>query len=129
MEHVDDPDRAFGLRMTTRQWRHLDGAVDSEVSVAAESGDPHQLVQTGSGIREAGWDQIAHWTPGVAGSGNWPTDDEEVAVKLSRRQWELAAQCAAHWAAVAGDVGHEQEAAVLRSVHALVVDGLRAESA
>ncbi|MDG4783939.1 hypothetical protein O7614_30240 [Micromonospora sp. WMMD961] len=129
MEQVDDPERAFSLRMTTRQWRHLDGAVDSEVSIAAESDDPHQVVQTGSDIREAGWDQVAHWTPGVAGSGDWPADDEEVAVKLSRRQWELAARCAAHWAAVAGSVGHEQEAAVLRSVNALVLDGLNAESA
>jgi hypothetical protein len=126
---MDQPEKVVGLRMTTSQWRHLDGALDSAISVAAENGDPRQVVRAASGIRRAGWDQIAHWISGVAGSGDWPPDDEEVVAQLSRADWALAAECAAHWAAVAATVGHEQEAAVLRSVQALVVEGLSATSA
>ncbi|MEU7845673.1 hypothetical protein AB0B39_32445 [Micromonospora sp. NPDC049114] len=126
---MDQPEKVVSLRMTTRQWRHLDGALDSEISVAAENGDPRQIVSAASGIRRAGWDQIAHWVPDVAGSGDWPPDDEEIVAHLSRGDWALAAECAAHWAAVAASVGHEQEAAVLRGVQALVVEGLTAGSA
>ncbi|KAB1946481.1 hypothetical protein F8271_06470 [Micromonospora sp. ALFpr18c] len=129
MDRFGDPETVVGLRMTTRQWRHLDGALDSEISVAAENGDPRQVVSAASTIRRAGWRQIAHWIPDVPGSGDWPPDDEEIVVHLSRGDWALAAECAAHWAAVVGTVGHEQEAAVLRTVQALVVDGLTAGSA
>ncbi|NJP31055.1 hypothetical protein [Micromonospora thermarum] len=108
--------------MTTEQWRSVDRVVDNEISVEAENGDPRQVLGPAIGIREAGWEQVADWTRGVASSGAWPPDDQEVVVELSGAQWELVVECLARWGAVTSSGGNDIGAARLRSIRDLVVD-------
>jgi hypothetical protein len=104
------------VKMTVRQWQIIDGTMDNTVSVEAENGDPDNVVEAGRSIREAGWDQVAHWTPGVPGSGKWPPDNQMVTVTLTRGQWALAASSLDRWA----DIKDPEDAAVSRAICDLV---------
>ena len=84
-----DAGATYAVRLTTRQWQHIDGTLDHEVSGEAERGDPRGVVERGSRIREAGWNQVAQWTPGVPGSGAWPPADQPVTVTPTGAQWAL----------------------------------------
>jgi hypothetical protein len=120
----------YPVRLTTRQWQIIDATVDSEVSVEADGGDPRGVVETGMSIRRAGWDQVAHWTPGVAGSGSWPPDDQDVAVTLNGEQWALVFSALDRWAAVAEGLGDVEDAAGMRAIRELVlaqIPGVRRE--
>lgn len=111
----------YSLRVTTRQWQVIDRTLDSEVSIEAEKGDPGGLASLGHSIREAGWDQVAHWTPGVPGSGSWPPDDEVVSVSLSDTQWSLVCDSLRRWASVSDQLGDVDSATTSRAVCDLVV--------
>lgn len=100
---ADEPDERMPVPMTVQQWHHIDGSVDNEVSTAAEDGRD-DIVEVGHAVREAGWDQVAHWTPGVPGSGAWPPNDELVTVTLTRLQWSFVVRVLDHWEAVDQDV-------------------------
>ncbi|KAA2255247.1 hypothetical protein F0L68_28935 [Solihabitans fulvus] len=91
------PEQETPVRLTTRQWQVIDAVVDNEVSTRAEEGD-EEFVATGHLVREAGWDQVAHWTPGVAGSETWPPADQVVTMTLTRDQWGLVLSSLDIWA-------------------------------
>jgi hypothetical protein len=114
------PDAGYPVRLTTRQWQIIDATIDDEVSVEAESGDPRGIVELGSGVREAGWDQVAHWTPGVPGSGRWPPDDQAVIVTLTRDGWALVDSALRRWAGVSESLDDLDSAAARRAIGELV---------
>ncbi|WP_344604916.1 hypothetical protein [Streptomyces glaucus] len=87
------------VEMTMLQWHHIDGGMDNEVSTAAEDGRD-DIIEMGDAVREAGWSQVAGWTPGVPGSGRWPPNDERVTVTLTRKQWRFVVRVLDYWEAV-----------------------------
>jgi hypothetical protein len=74
---MDDP---VTLVLPARTWSGMDGGVDNAVSEAAVEGD-EATVSTGSAIRQAGWDQVP-WV-----DGEWPPDEQEIEITLTRAQW------------------------------------------
>ncbi|MDO3684015.1 hypothetical protein [Micromonospora sp. C28ISP2-4] len=125
MTSDDATPRSYPVELTTRQWQIIDGTVDSEVSVEAENGDPRGVVELGQQIRIAGWDQVAHWTPGVPGSGNWPPDGQVVSVTLLRDQWALVCSSLTRWAKVSERLGDVESASASRVIRDLVVAQVR----
>ena len=107
-------DRAVTL--TVRQWQYIDAVLDNQLRLAAETGDPRRVLDTGRSIREAGWDQVAHRTPEVSGPGNWPPGHQMVAVVLGSSQWELVLTCLGHSAEVDEGIGDVETAAELREI-------------
>ncbi|MWA02312.1 hypothetical protein F8568_022605 [Actinomadura sp. LD22] len=107
--------------MTTRQWQVIDACIDSEVSVESEKGDPRGVIDTGRAIRRAGWDQVAHWTPGVPGSGTWPPVEQTVIVELAGDLWALVVSALERWADVSDRIGEPEHAGVKRAVRSLVL--------
>ena len=120
MAHGDSPG-SYTVELTTRQWQIIDGTMDNEVSVEAENGDPRGVVHVGRQVRVAGWDQVAHWTPGVPGSGSWPPDGQVVSVTMSSDQWALVCSALIRWADVSERLGKVEDATTSRAIHDLVV--------
>ncbi len=102
------------------QWHYVDGTVDNEVGTRAEEPDTENVRAIGHSVREAGWDQVAHWTPGAPGSGAWPPNDEIVSVKLTRGQWRWVASVLDDWSQVANSIEHWEEARGQRAVRDLI---------
>jgi hypothetical protein len=73
----------ISLRLTARVWATIDAQVDNTISMAVVDG-PEEFVRTGQAIRQAGWDQVP-WV-----DGEWPPMDQEIAIALTRDQWEFA---------------------------------------
>ncbi|MEH0821948.1 MULTISPECIES: hypothetical protein [unclassified Micromonospora] len=121
----DDATPGYTVGLTTRQWQIIDRTVDNEVSVEAENGDPRGVVDVGVQVRVAGWDQVAHWTPGVPGSGSWPSDGQVVSVTLSSDQWALVCSSLTRWAKVSEGLGEIERASASRAIRDLVVAQVR----
>jgi hypothetical protein len=121
------PDMSIGLiiAMPFRQWGLIDGCMDNDASIETVNGN-RQRADLARSIRRAGWDQIAHWTPGVPGSGSWPPPDEVVKPKLTIAQWLLTVEVLERWAASGDRVGHHDAAAQERELRELIISRLQA---
>ncbi|MEU7747143.1 hypothetical protein [Nonomuraea sp. NPDC049158] len=113
------------IAMPLRQWGLIDGCMDNDASVETVDGS-RQRADLARSIRRAGWDQIAHWTPGVPGSGEWPPPDEIVKPKLTPAQWLLTIDVLKRWAATSERVGHHDTAAQERELQGMIVSRLQA---
>ncbi|GAA3222128.1 hypothetical protein [Nonomuraea helvata] len=113
------------IAMSLRQWGLIDASMDNDASVETVDGDRRQADLARS-IRRAGWDQIAHWTPGVPGSGSWPPPDEVVKPELTIAPWLLAIDVLERWAASGDRVGHHDRAAQKRELRELIISRLQA---
>jgi hypothetical protein len=94
------------LRMSARIWAGIDAGADNVVSLAAVNGD-EQTVRIGKAIREAGRDQVP-WV-----DGKWPPLDQIIAIRLTRAQWQFAADDARNSIAIC-ELLHDEESAQLR---------------
>jgi hypothetical protein len=94
----------YQVRMETRQWLIIDGTMDNEVSTQIENGDPRGVVDLGSSIRQAGWDQIPGWPQDVKGFETWPAPGQQSTMTLSGSQWALVLSALEHWATVSESV-------------------------
>ncbi|MEV0349932.1 hypothetical protein AB0H88_29505 [Nonomuraea sp. NPDC050680] len=99
--------------------------MDNDASVETVNGD-RRRADLARSIRRAGWDQIAHWTPGVPGSGSWPPPDKIVNPKLTIAQWLLTVDVLERWAASGDQVGHHNTAAQERELRYLIISRLQA---
>lgn len=109
------------IKMSMRQWGLIDGCMDNDASVETVNGNG-QRADLARSIRRAGWDQIAHWTPGVPGSGRWPSPGVRVEPKLTIAQWLLTVDVLERWAAT----GDHDIAAEERGLADLIVSRLQA---
>jgi hypothetical protein len=73
----------ISLRMAARVWATIDAEVDNTVSLAGENGED-EIVQMGQAIRAAGGKQVP-WA-----DGEWPPMGQEIAITLTREQWDFA---------------------------------------
>jgi hypothetical protein len=112
----------YRVQMETRQWLIIDGTIDNEVSVEAESGDPRNVVDLGSSIRQAGWDQIPGWPHEVEGFKHWPAPGQTSMMTLSRTQWDLVISGLERWAAVEEADDAEQSRAIAALVRAQLIE-------
>lgn len=124
MARGDSP-ALYTVELTTRQWQIIDGTMDNEVSVEVENGDPRGVVDIGHQVRVMGWDQVAHWTPGVPGSGSWPPDGQVVCVTMSGDHWALVCSALTRWADVSEQLGNIEDASTSRAIYDLVVAQVR----
>ncbi|MFI6484626.1 hypothetical protein ACIBH1_42365 [Nonomuraea sp. NPDC050663] len=113
------------IRMSMRQWGLIDGCMDNDASVETVNGNGRRADLARS-IRRAGWDQIAHWTPGVPGSGRWPSPGVVVRPKLTIAQWLLTVDVLERWAATGDRVGRHDRAAEERGLADLIASRLQA---
>ncbi|MEV0585841.1 hypothetical protein [Nonomuraea sp. NPDC050310] len=113
------------IAMPLRQWGLIDGSMDNDSSVETVNGNL-QRADLARSIRRAGWDQIAHWAPGVPGSGSWPPPDEIVKPKLTIAQWLLTIDVLERWSATAERIGRHEAAAQEREVRELILSRLQA---
>ncbi|WP_155127396.1 hypothetical protein [[Actinomadura] parvosata] len=113
------------IAMPLRQWGLIDASMDNDASVETVNGD-RRRADLARSIRRAGWDQIAHWTPGVPGSGSWPPPDEIVKPKLTIAQWLLTIDVLERWAEAADRTGRHEAAARERELRELIVSRLQA---
>ncbi|MGW0811062.1 hypothetical protein [Nonomuraea sp. NPDC002799] len=113
------------IAMPLRQWGLIDASMDNDASVETVNGD-HQRADLARSIRMAGWDQIAHWTPGFPGSGSWPPPNEIVKPELTIAQWLLAIDVLERWAAAADRTGRHEAAAQERELRELILSRLQA---
>ncbi|GAA2866806.1 hypothetical protein GCM10020220_065210 [Nonomuraea rubra] len=86
----------YPVSMTMDQWSYIDGCMDNDASVETVGGD-RQRADLARSIRRAGWEQIAHWTPGVPGSGSWPPMEATVTPRLTAEQWRLVPSVLDRW--------------------------------
>jgi hypothetical protein len=113
----------YAVRMKTRQWLVVDATMDNEISVEAVDGDPRGVVELGSSIRQAGWDQIPDWPHELAGFAQWPAPGQTSTMVLTGSQWELVASALERWAGVSegvGDPGSAESVKQSRAIAALV---------
>lgn len=120
METPPDDHPLHPVTLTTWQWHTIDGTVDNEISVEVVNLDPRSIVETARQIREAGWRQIADWTPTTTEPAEWPPDDQEITVKLTIPQWNLVAACLEKWSLVDERLGHDEHAAASRAISTLI---------
>ena len=80
---MSDRTEEISLRMPARVWATIDAEVDNTVSMAAENGDD-EVVRVGQAIRAAGGKQVP-WV-----DGQWPPMGQEIAITLTREQWDFA---------------------------------------
>lgn len=113
------------IAMPLRQWGLIDACMDNDASVETVDGSL-QRADLARSIRRTGWDQIAHWTPGVPASGKWPPPDEIVKPKLTLAQWLLTVDVLERWAATGVRVGHHDTAAQERELLDLIMSRLQA---
>ncbi|MFD1938686.1 hypothetical protein ACFSKW_45195 [Nonomuraea mangrovi] len=113
------------IAMPLRQWGLIDACMDNDASVETVDGNC-QRADLARSVRRAGWDQIARWTPGVPGSGQWPPPDEIVKPQLTLAQWFLAVEVLERWAAAGDQVGQHDTAAQKRELRDLIVSRLQA---
>ncbi|MGV9386358.1 hypothetical protein ACWDRB_61880 [Nonomuraea sp. NPDC003707] len=113
------------MAMPLRQWGLIDASMDNDASVETVNGN-RRRADLARSIRRAGRDQIAHWTPGVPGSGSWPPPDEIVKPKLTIAQWLLTTDVLERWAAAADRTGRHDTAAQERELRELIISRLRA---
>ncbi|MBB5779078.1 hypothetical protein [Nonomuraea jabiensis] len=113
------------MAMPLRQWGLIDASMDNDASVETVNGN-RRRADLARSIRRAAWDQIAHWTPGVPGSGSWPPPDEIVKPKLTIAQWLLTIDVLERWAAAADRTGRHEAAAQERELRELIISRLRA---
>jgi hypothetical protein len=116
---ASEQNAGYPVKLTTRQWQVIDAVVDNEVNTRAEEGDA-DFVNTGRGVREAGWDQVAHWTPGTPGSGTWPPVEQIVTVTLTSDQWSLVVLSLDIWAEISQDTDNHENALAPRAIRLLV---------
>ncbi|MFC5183603.1 hypothetical protein [Actinomadura harenae] len=113
----------YRVRMETRQWLVIDATLDNEVSVEARSGDSRNVVDLGSSIRQAGWNQIPGWPNEVEGFEHWPAPGQTSTMTLNRAQWDIVVLTLDRWAAVSDsleDPGSAADAEQSRSIAALI---------
>ncbi|WP_146615598.1 hypothetical protein [Nonomuraea aridisoli] len=113
------------ITMPLRHWGLIDASMDNDASVETVNGN-RQRADLARSIRRAGWDQIAHWTPGVPGSGSWPPPDELVKPKLTIAQWLLTIDVLQRWAAADDRTGHHESAVQQRELRKLILSRLQA---
>jgi hypothetical protein len=80
---MSDRTEPISLRLAARVWATIDAQVDNTISVAAVDG-PEESVRMGQAIRYAGWVQVP-WV-----DEDWPPMDQQIAITLTREQWEFA---------------------------------------
>ncbi|MEU8102268.1 hypothetical protein ACWGH8_01110 [Nonomuraea muscovyensis] len=115
------------IAMPLHQWGLIDACMDNDASVETEMVDgDRRRVGLARSIRRAGWDQIAHWTPGVPGSGSWPPPGEIVKPKLTIAQWSMTIDVLERWAAAADRTGCHDTAAQERELRELILSRLQA---
>ncbi|MFI0406310.1 hypothetical protein [Actinomadura sp. 3N508] len=110
----------YQVRMETRQWLVIDGTMDNEVITEAQDGDPRGVVDLGSSIRQAGWDQIPGWPRDVTGFLTWPTPGQMSTMVLEGSQWALVVSVLDEWAAVEESLDHADGAEEMRAIADLV---------
>ncbi|WP_271222250.1 hypothetical protein [Streptosporangium carneum] len=113
------------ITMSLRQWGLIDACMDNDAGVETVDGN-RRRADLARSVRRAGWDQIAHWTPGVPGSGSWPPPDEIVKPKLTITQWLLAIDVLDRWAAAADRTGCHDTATQERELRKLILSRLQA---
>jgi len=118
-----DDDRRLAVTMAMLQWHVIDGTVDNEIAVAAPNGDPDGIVDVGRAIRQAGWSQLAGWTPQGGSAGRWPGPDETVTVVLSAHEWEIVRTWLTKWRELSRLLG--QDTTVAEATRVLVEHALR----
>jgi hypothetical protein len=115
----------YPVTLTTRQWQIIDATIDNEVSVEMVDLDPRGVADTGRRIREAGWRQVAGWTPTAAELGAWPPDDQVVSVELTVPEWRLVLSWLDRWSSVDEATGDHGQAATSRALRDVVSAQLR----
>lgn len=113
------------IAMPLRQWGLIDACMDNDASVETVNGK-WQRADLARSIRRAGWDQIAHWRPGIPGSGSWPPPDEIVKPKLTVPQWLLTIDVLERWATAADRTGRHDTATQERELRELILARLQA---
>ncbi|MEQ4724747.1 hypothetical protein [Nonomuraea sp. B19D2] len=113
------------IAMPLRQWGLIDASMDNDAGVETVNGN-RRRADLARSIRRAGWGQIAHWTPGVPGSGSWPPPDDIVKPKLTIAQWLLTIDVLERWAAAADRTGRHEAAAQERELRELILSRLQA---
>jgi hypothetical protein len=91
----------------------MPASVDNVVSLAVVEGD-EQAVSIGRAIREAGWDQVP-WM-----NGNWPPMDQIISIRLTRAQWQFAADEARKSVVVSEELHDDESAQLSRDALALI---------
>ncbi|MFD8494905.1 hypothetical protein [Amycolatopsis sp. NPDC059657] len=114
MNHL--PDEPATLHMTARVWAGIDAGIDNVVSLAAVDGD-EQAVRIGRDIRQAGWDQVP-WV-----NGDWPPFDQIIAIRLTRAQWQFAADNARESIPIYEELQDEKSAQLCRDALATIEAG------
>jgi hypothetical protein len=109
----------YRVQMETRQWLSIDSTMDNEVSTEAQDGDPHDIVDLGMSIRQAGWDQIPGWPQHVEGFRNWPPPGQLTTMILTGAQWGLVVSTLECWADVSESIDRADEAEQSRAIAAL----------
>ncbi|MFI6515448.1 hypothetical protein ACIBF1_07815 [Spirillospora sp. NPDC050679] len=120
---LSSEETSYRVRMETRQWLVIDATIDNEVSVEARNGDPRNVVDLGSSVRHAGWDQNPGWPRDAKGFESWPTPGQKTTMTLDGAQWELVLSALERWSAVtgrSGDPGSADQVQQDRAILALI---------
>lgn len=105
------------LSMTARVWSGIDGGVDNVVAVAAQNGE-ESVVEFGSAIRQAGWDQVP-WV-----NGELPPMDQVIEIRLTREQWAFASEQSRQSLPFYDEVGYDESAQLYRDTFAVIEPAL-----
>lgn len=105
------------VRLTARVWSGIDGGVDNAISLAAVAGE-EGVVAMGSGIRQAGWDQVP-WV-----DGEWPPMGQIIAISLAREQWIFAVDEARESLPVYEEIGDDESADLGRQAIVVITNAL-----
>lgn len=87
-------------------------------SIAAQNGD-EQAVRIGRAIRKAGWSQVP-WV-----NGDWPPMDQVISIRLTRAEWQFAADEARKNIAGYEQLQDDESAALSRKALAVIEPILR----
>lgn len=104
-----------------RDWHDVDGTLDNTGATERVGGD-EALAASAGRLREAGWAAAARHPRSLPGWG-WPPEDDELAVRLDRTDWELIVHELRRWAeitALRADDDAADEAATQRRVAQLI---------
>ncbi|RFS82445.1 hypothetical protein D0T12_26975 [Actinomadura spongiicola] len=114
-------DRAgYRVQMETRQWLIIDATMDNEVITEAQEGDPRGVVDLGSSIRQAGWDQIPGWPHDAKGFESWPAPGQKTTMTMTGAQWELVLSALETWSAVTAGSGDPDSADEVQEDRAII---------
>lgn len=115
---------SYTIELTVRQWQIIDGTMDNAVAVASQNGDPRAIVDLGSSVRAAGWEQVGRRDSDVPGSGGWPPNEQVATVTMSGEQWALVSSSLAHWAEISEELGDVDDASTSRAIRDIIVHRL-----